>query len=82
MGSSAADGWHNAYLRAKQIESELGLPQGSVKPEVTGKFSLIFIHCSEEQIRQMAHLWYVLTQTTHIVEQDSGVHHKKGDAAS
>lgn len=70
MGTSGMDGWHNTYLRARQIESELGLPAGSVKPEVTGKFSLIFIHCSEEQIRQMAHLWYVLTQTTHFRDDD------------
>ena len=72
MSDTGIDGWHQAYLRARQIESEAGLPAGSLKPENTGGFSLVFVHLNEEQIRQLAHLWFVLAQ---MARANEAAHH-------
>ena len=72
MTDNSSDGWHNLYLRARQIESEVGLQTGSVKPEVNGQYSLILLHLSDEQIRQLAHVWYVLSR----VQISGDAHHK------
>ena len=58
------EGWHHAFLHAKQIATEVGLPEGAIKAETNGQYSLTLSHLNEDQIRQMAHLWYVLSHTT------------------
>jgi hypothetical protein len=65
---SSSESSHNAYMKARQIESDNHLPSGSVKPEASGRYSLIFVHMSEDQIKQLSHLWYVITQTQHLSE--------------
>ena len=57
------EGWHHALLHARQIATEVGLPEGAIKPETNGHYSLTLSHLTEDQIRQMAHLWYVLSHT-------------------
>lgn len=82
MANSATgkDGWHNAYLHARQIETEVALPEGSVKPELSGRYSLVLANLTEDQIRQMAHLWYVLSHTA--IPGASPKSHAPGKSAS
>jgi hypothetical protein len=63
MANNGSDGWNKQYQLAKQIETETGLPAGSIKTEAGGFYALTLLHLTEEQIRQMAHLWYVLSHT-------------------
>jgi hypothetical protein len=65
MSNTAAgkEGWQQTYHHLRAIETEVGLPEGSIKPELNGRYSLVLMHLTEDQIRQMAHLWYVLSHT-------------------
>ncbi len=77
MANNGSDGWTKQYQLAKQIESETGLPAGSIKTEPGGVYALTLQRLSEEQVRQVAHLWYVLSHTA-----VANAHPQSGKSAS
>jgi hypothetical protein len=63
MSNSSKDGWPSVYLKSRQLEIDNSLPEGSVKAQQNGRFTLAFANLTEDQVKQLSHLWYVISQT-------------------